>query len=49
MTPQQVLGSSWGEPRSINRTTSAYGEREQWVYSGGYLYFRDGILVTIQH
>lgn len=49
MTQQNVLDSSWGKPRDVNRTVSAYGVREQWVYDGGYLYFKDGILTTIQN
>ncbi|MGS2778744.1 hypothetical protein ACVBAX_15360 [Robertmurraya sp. GLU-23] len=50
MTREQVLSSSWGNPQSINTTTSSYGSREQWVYgNGNYLYFEDGILVTIQN
>lgn len=40
---------SWGSPKTINRTTSRYGVREQWVYAGSrYLYFENGILTTIQ-
>ena len=31
---------SWGEPSKINR--SSY--QDQWVYSGQYLYFKNGIL-----
>jgi hypothetical protein len=50
MTAQQVLGSSWGRPSSVNRTTAAYGTHEQWVYGGhNYLYFQDGILTSIQN
>lgn len=50
MTPEDVRASSWGKPESVNRTTSTYGKREQWVYgSGSYLYFEDGILTTIQN
>ena len=50
MTSDEVLKSKWGEPRKINRTTTAYGVREQWVYEGyKYLYFEDGILTTIQN
>ena len=41
---------SWGEPAEINRTTSAGGEREQWVYrSGSYLYFENDHLSAIQN
>jgi hypothetical protein len=49
MTKAQVIGSSWGKPRDINRTITARGTQEQWVYGGGYLYFQDDILTTIQN
>jgi hypothetical protein len=49
MTRDDVLASSWGKPRKINTTTTAYAVREQWVYDGGYLYFRDGVLTSIQN
>ncbi len=49
MTPEEVLASSWGKPNKINRTTGANYEHEQWVYGGGYLYFKNGILSTIQN
>lgn len=50
MTKQEVLDSSWGRPQKINTTTTAAGTREQWVYgNGGYLYFRDNQLTTIQN
>ncbi|RVT48395.1 hypothetical protein [Rubrivivax albus] len=50
MTQQQVIESSWGRPESVNRTTTAHGVREQWVYgSGNYLYFEDGVLTAIQN
>lgn len=49
MSPQDVLDSSWGRPNRINRTTTAGGEREQWVYDSGYLYFVNGVLTTIQN
>jgi hypothetical protein len=50
MTQQQAMDSSWGRPSRINRTTTAAGMREQWVYgSGNYLYFSNGILVSIQN
>lgn len=48
MTKDQVLQSQWGEPQTINSTTSNYGTREQWVYGNGhYLYFHNDILVSI--
>ena len=50
MTPQQVKASNWGAPRDVNRTTDAFGVKEQWVYGdGNYLYFRNGVLTTIQN
>ena len=49
MTKQEVLESSWGKPQSINSTHTAAGTHEQWVYSGGYLYFDNGVLTAIQN
>ena len=50
MIQQEVLNSSWGKPKSVNKTTTPYGVHEQWVYGGNnYLYFEDGILTTIQN
>jgi len=50
MTQQEVIDSSWGKPQSVNRSTYTFGTREQWVYgSGNYLYFKDGILNSIQN
>ena len=49
MTQEQARNSNWGNPRKINKTTGRYGVHEQWVYDGGYLYFDDGILTTIQN
>jgi hypothetical protein len=52
MSKEDVLASSWGKPDHINTTTNAYGTSEQWVYGryhNGYLYFRDGILTSIQN
>lgn len=49
MSQEEVLASQWGKPRKINRTTNASAVSEQWVYDGGYLYFRDGVLQTVQN
>lgn len=49
MTQQEVLASSWGKPRRVNRDTYRFGVHEQWVYDGGYLYFKDGILDAISN
>src|SRR5450830_76179 len=49
MSKEDVYASVWGRPRSVNRTTGSYGVHEQWVYDGGYLYFENGVLTTIQN
>jgi hypothetical protein len=51
MTMVEVVSkTSWGRPEHVNRTITRYGVREQWVYGGGnYLYFKDGILTSIQN
>ncbi|WP_156133020.1 hypothetical protein [Bacillus siamensis] len=44
-----LLLDDWGKPMDVNKTTTAYGTNEQWIYSGNrYLYFDDGELTTIQ-
>lgn len=49
MTAEEVRNSSWGKPSDINKTTTAYGVHEQWVYSGNrYIYLDDGIVTAIQ-
>jgi phage protein D len=49
MTAEEVKdGTSWGPPNHINRTITANGISEQWVYGGGYLYFNNGTLTAIQ-
>ncbi|WP_088226122.1 hypothetical protein [Desulfosporosinus sp. FKB] len=51
MTEQEVLDSSWGKPQKTNKTITAYGTTEQWVYAdgNGYLYFDNGILTAVQN
>ena len=50
MSKKEVLASSWGKPKSINKTTNAYGTNEQWVYYGNnYLYFDGDKLTSIQN
>jgi hypothetical protein len=44
-----VEKTSWGKPVTINRTTTAHGTSEQWVYNSGYLYFTNGVLTAIQN
>lgn len=50
MTKNQVRNqTNWGEPNSINKTVTAYGTIEQWIYDDyQYLYFKNGKLTTIQ-
>ena len=47
MTKDQCI-EALGHPTRINRTTTASMVSEQWVYSSRYLYFKNGVLVTIQ-
>lgn len=48
MTADQVH-ESWGRPASVNRTESAYGSSEQWVYGGGrYAYLHNDVVKSIQ-
>lgn len=49
MTEEQVLISSWGKPEKINRTTTASGTYQQWVYSNyKYIYLDNGMVTAIQ-
>lgn len=50
MTAEQ-LRESWGRPRDINRTVTARGAYEQWVYGqyGSYVYLQDGIVTSWQN
>lgn len=49
MTKAEVEASTWGKPEDINKTTTKYGTREQWCYSGyKYVYFEDGVVTSIQ-
>jgi hypothetical protein len=49
MTAEQAR-MSWGEPKSINRTVTARGAEEQWVYgNSGYIYIGEGKVTAIQN
>jgi len=48
MSASDVLRSKWGKPLSINKTVTASGSHEQWVYSGGYIYFDNGIVTAVE-
>ncbi|WP_019024046.1 MULTISPECIES: DUF4124 domain-containing protein [unclassified Thioalkalivibrio] len=42
-----------GEPRRVNRTSTAWGDREQWVYRQGkygqsFVYVEGGVITAIQ-
>lgn len=45
---KQMCRDSWGDPESINRTSTRYGNHEQWVYSTIYVYFDNGKISAIQ-
>lgn len=46
---RDMARDSWGPPKDVNRTVSAQGVREQWVYDlGRYLYFTNGLLTAWQ-
>ena len=45
---KEMCEISWGKPDDINSTITSYGTNEQWVYTDNYLYFENGILVTMQ-
>lgn len=48
MTPAMVL-ESWGRPDHVNRTITAFGRSEQWVYgSERYVYFENDVVTSIQ-
>ena len=45
----EMAREALGRPNDINRTTTSYSVREQWVYPNGkYLYFEDGVLDSWQ-
>lgn len=49
MTKEQVYGSCWGRPQSINSTVTAVGTHEQLVYgSGAYVYLDNGMVTAVQ-
>lgn len=53
MTAEEVR-HSWGEPDTINTSTTASTDREQWVYRSGrkkpqYLYLTNGRLTSWQN
>lgn len=49
MTREQVRASSWGEPKSINRTETENGVVEQWVYPAyRFVYVENGKVTIVR-
>ncbi|HEY8892608.1 MAG TPA: hypothetical protein VIM70_20425 [Clostridium sp.] len=49
MTSDEARASEWGNPNSINKTVTASGTDEQWVYDNNeYVYIKNGIVTAIQ-
>ena len=54
MGPLSVL-AAWGAPSSINSTTTAQGDQDQWVYlpcdtcKASYVYLTNGLVTAIQN
>lgn len=49
MTTSELSASTWGNPKDKNKTTTANGVSEQWVYgSGRYVYLDNGVVTAIQ-
>jgi hypothetical protein len=49
MTAAEIKESNWGPPEEINRTITAFGTSEQWVYIGyRYIYLENGVVTAIQ-
>lgn len=47
--PRELVILSWGEPKSVNRTVTAKGQREQLVYGvGTYVYIEAGVVRAVQ-
>lgn len=44
----EMARESLGSSENINKSVGAWGVNEQWVYSGLYLYFENGIMTSYQ-
>lgn len=45
----ELIQTCWGKPLHVNRTETAGGVSDQYVYSGGrYVYIRNGVVTAIQ-
>jgi len=48
MTKEQVLRSAWNSPRQMNKTRTAQGTSEVWIYAGpSFLYFDEGGILKV--
>jgi hypothetical protein len=47
MTDEQ-LSLSWGKPKTVNTTTTASRQHEQWVYGRDYVYLDNGVVRSMQ-
>lgn len=47
MSKSEVEQCAWGSPKKKNVDTYSWGTTEQWVYSRGYVYFRNGIVTSV--
>jgi hypothetical protein len=48
MTEAQLV-KSLGKPDKVNRTVTANGKSEQWVYHGNYIYVEGGVVTAFQN
>jgi hypothetical protein len=50
MSKDDVIKSCWGQPTRVNKTTTAAGTTEQWVFGRSYVYFNAaGQVYAVQH
>ena len=47
ITQCQML-ASWGEPRDKNRSVGSWGVHIQYIYSGAYVYIKNGVVTGFQ-
>jgi len=46
---KNMVRASVGSPNDINITSGSWGTNEQWVYDNKYLYFKNGVLESMQY
>lgn len=48
MSKEQVLRSTWSSPREMNKTQTARGTTEVWIYAGpSFLFFDEGGILRV--